>query len=203
MTLTGLLAGSSQTVLARLASHQTQFALALALSAIGFAAWVVLGVLLYKLMSSAGRISGLFMVIFVVAGTAMNLIALSKLLPLLSPVGSDMGAGVLTAVVQRYRHLLQLAQLFSGLWLVPFGWLVLRSQVAPGLLGICLLVGGLFWLMQFALAFEPSLGQMMAFRVASTVTGIAGVVGGEFGICLWLLIKGARELRTDPLPDRT
>jgi hypothetical protein len=155
MTLTGLLAGSSSMVLTRLASNQTQLTLALLSSTIGFAAWVVLGVLLYKLMSPAGRISGLFMVIFVVAGTAMNLIALAKLLPLVSPVTS------------------------------AWEW-------------AC----GLFWLLQFALAFEPSLGQMVAFRVASVLTGIPGVVGGEFGICLWLSIKGARELGMDALPER-
>ena len=123
MILTGLLAGSPQTELARLAANQTQFVLALASSAIGFSAWVVLAVLLYRLMSSAGRIAGLLMLIPAVAGVAANLFALSQLLPL---IGSGMDAAALAPVVQDYKRLLLLSQVFSGLWLFPFGWLVLR-----------------------------------------------------------------------------
>ena len=194
-TLTGLLSGNSEMLLARLASNQTPLTLALVSSALGFAAWIVLGILLYRLMGSAGRISGLFMLIFAVAGTAMNMIALSQLLPLVSSATSDMAVGTLAPIVQSYKHLLQLAQVFSGLWLFPFGWLVLRSHVAPRLLGVCLIFGGLFWLLQFALAFEPWLDRLTVYRVASAATGIPGVVGGEFGMCLWLLIKGGSEPR--------
>jgi hypothetical protein len=197
LTLSGLLAGSAEMVLARLATHQTQLMLALVASVIGFAAWVVLGILLFRLMSSAGRILGLSMLIFVVAGTAVNLLALSELLPLVSSAISGMEAGTLAPIVQSYKHLLQLVQVFSGLWLFPFGWLILRTRIAPGFFGLCLMVGGLFWLLQFALAFEPHLDQVMAYRIASTATGYAGVIGGELGICLWLLIKGAREPRMD------
>jgi hypothetical protein len=193
LTLTGMLTGSSQTVLARVIDHQTQLTLALVSSAVGLGAWIVLGVLLYRLMSFAGRISGLFMLIFAAAGTAMNLIALARLSPLVSSATAGIGVGMLEPMVQGYKHLLQLAQVFSGLWLFPFGWLVIRSRVAPRLLGICLIVGGFFWLLQFALAFAPSLDRAMVYQVASTATGIPGVIGGEFAICLWLLIKGARE----------
>ena len=58
ITLSKLLAADSHTVLARLATNQALFTLAFAASVIGFAAWVVLAVLLYRLMSSAGRLSG-------------------------------------------------------------------------------------------------------------------------------------------------
>ena len=191
--LTQLLADGPPVVLANLAGNQARLALALVSSTIGFGAWVVLGILLYKLMSPAGRVAGLFMVVFAVAGTAMNLVALWQLLPLADSANSGLAVGTVAEIMQGYKHLLQLAQVFSGLWLFPFGWLVLRSQVAPRVLGVCLIVGGVFWLLQFALAFAPGLEQEMAFRIASTATGIPGVIGGEFGICLWLLVKGARD----------
>ena len=190
MMLTRLLDGDSHRVLASLAANRILFTLAFLASVIGFAAWVVLGILLYRLMSSAGRIAGLLMLIFVVAGVAMNLIALSLLLPLFRSASPGMDASTLTPIVHGYRRLLQLAQVFSALWLFPFGWLVLRSRLAPRLLGFCLIVGGFSYLSYFATAFEPGLDQMMIYRIASTATGIVSIIG-ELGMCLWLLLKGA------------
>jgi hypothetical protein len=191
-TLSWLLAGYPQIVLGRLAANQTVFTLAVVASAIGFAAWVVLVLLLYRLMSSAGRIAGFLMVIFGVAGTVTNLIALWRLFPLVGSASSGMDAATLWPMMWSYRHLLLLSQIFSGLWLFPFGWLVLRSRIAPRLLGLCLIVGGFAYLLQFATAFEPGLGQMMAFRIIGTAAFIPAMIG-EFGMCLWLLIKGASE----------
>ncbi len=193
-TLTRLLAGSSPNVLARLVADQTLFTLAFASSVIGFAAWAVLVILLYRLLSSASRIAGLLMVALAMAGVAMNLAALFQLCPLVS-LGAGLDAAALTPMVERYRRLMLLAQVFSGLWLFPFGWLVVRSWVAPRLLGLCLIVGGFGYLLVFATAFAPDFGQMLAYKIASAVTGIPALVG-EFGMCLWLLIKGARAAET-------
>ena len=153
MILTGLLAGSPQIELARLAANPAQFILALAASTIGFAAWTVLGVLLYRLMSAAGQIAGLLMLILAVGGTAANLFALSQLLPLIGSPGMD--ASTLAPIVQGYQRTLLLAQVFSGIWLFPFGWLVLRSRVAPRIFAFALFAGGVFYSMVFATAFDP------------------------------------------------
>jgi hypothetical protein len=191
VTLTRLLNGDPHAALASLATSRTAFVLAVASSALGFLAWIVLGALLYRLMSSAGRVAGVCMVIFAIAGTAMNLIALWQLLPLAGPSDS-MDSGAVASIVNGYKRLLQQAQLFSGLWLFPFGWLVVRSRVVPRVLGFCLILAGFFWLLQFATAFEPGLDRSLAFRIASAPTGISVMIG-EFGTCLWLLIRGARD----------
>jgi hypothetical protein len=190
-TLTRLLAGDSPVVLERLTTSQTLFNLAFAASVLGFAAWAVLGTLLYRLMSWAGRIPGLLMLLFAVAGTAMNLIALLPLLPLIRLAGAGMDANSLAPIVHSYNRLVLLAQVFSGLWLFPFGWLVLRSRIAPRILGFCLFAGGLFYLLVFATAFAPGLDQVMAYRIVSLPTGILGFIG-ELGMCVWLL-KGVSE----------
>ncbi len=196
MILTGLLAGSPQAELARLTANQTQFTLALASSVIGFAAWTILGILLYRLMSSAGRIAGLLMLVLAVAGTAANLFALCQLLPLAAPSGMD--ASTLAPIVHSYQRTLLLAQVFSGAWLFPFGWLVLRSRITPAFFGFALFAGGVFYLMVFATAFDPGLKHTMAYRILSPVTGVFGEAVGELGICLWLLIKGARPAASGP-----
>ena len=195
MILTGLLAGGPQAELARLTANQTQFVLALASSAIGFCAWIALAILLYRLMSSAGRISALLMLSLAVGGVAANLFALSQLLPL---IGAGLDAGTVGTAVQGYKRVLLLSQVFSGLWLFPFGWLVLRSRVAPRLLGFGLFAGGVFYTMVFATAFAPGLEHTVAYRVVSPVAGVFGEVVGELGMCLWLLIMGARPPVTPP-----
>jgi len=189
VTLSWLLGGEPELALARLVENQTSFILAFAASGVGFAAWVVLAILLYRLMNSAGRIAALLMLTFAVAGTAMNLVALAQLFPL---VRSASAVGpALASMVRDYNHWLLLAQVFSGLWLFPFGWLVWHSRIAPRLLGLCLAAGGVFYLLVFATAFEPALDQSLVYRIVSVPTGILGFAG-ELGMCLWLLFKGAR-----------
>lgn len=191
-TMTRLLAGDSQVVLERLAAEHALFGLALASMAVGFVTWLVLAVMLYRLMSSSGRLPGLLMLLFTVAGAAMNLLAVSRLLPLVSTSGSGLDAGTLVPVVESYNHLLILAQVFSGLWMFPFGWLVIRSRIVPQLLGYCLMAGGVAYLLIPIGAFNPGLNEMLTWRIISLVSGIPALVG-EIGVCLWLLIKGASE----------
>ena len=191
-TMTSLLGDDLQRVLARLAARHALFIFAFAAMAIGFVAWVVLAFMLYGLMGSSGRLLGLLMLIFTLAGAAMNFVVLSHLLPLVTPASAAMDASKLAPILQSYNRALLLAQLFSGLWLFPYGWLVVRSRIAPRLLGWLLFIGGFGYLGVFATAFHPSLDRLMAYRIISLPVGVAALLG-EFGMCLWLLIKGARE----------
>ena len=84
---------------------------------------------------------------------------------------------------------LLVAQVFWGLWLIPFGWLVVRSGQLPRLLGYLLVLGGLSYVADFA-------GQVLVagygdMRFAGYVTLPAAL--GEIGTCLWLLVMGARH----------
>lgn len=190
MATTGLLQGDLPIVLARLASRHASFVAAFAAMVIGFAAWVPLALLLYRLTSFSGRLLGLLMLIFTLAGTAMNLDAMSYLLPLVGGSSSAMDPATLGPLVQSYNRITLLAQVFAGLWLFPYGLLVVRSRIAPRFLGWCVFVGGFSYLSVFATAFAPSLNQMMAYRVVSTALALPAMAG-ELGMCVWLLLKGA------------
>jgi hypothetical protein len=191
LTTTRLLQGAPDAVRAQLAANPAPFALALAASVVGLAAWVVVGLLVYRLTRSAGRIAGLAMLVFVAAGVAMNLAALAQLAPLLGST-LTLTLDALAPLVARYNRILQMAQVFSGLWLFPFGWLVVRSRIAPRLLGLCLMLGGFGYLAIFASALAPGLDHIAAWRIAGYAFGVCVLIG-EAGICLWLLIMGARE----------
>lgn len=84
-----------------------------------------------------------------------------------------------------YRDLhtsgLNIAQIFWGLWLFPFGYLVVKSKFLPKFLGYLLMVGGFGYLLDSVSYFLAPTNSLSV----SVVTGL-----GELIFPLWLLIKG-------------
>jgi hypothetical protein len=85
-----------------------------------------------------------------------------------------------------HHHGLIVDQIFWGLWLFPFGLLVMRSRFLPRALGLLLLVNG----MAYVAVSVTSLVAPDFLRVVSLATLPALL--GELWIMLWLLIKGVR-----------
>lgn len=76
---------------------------------------------------------------------------------------------------------------FWGLWLLPFGILVLRSGFLPRFLGIWLIINGFAYLiLSFVGVFLPHYEEMLS-RIALPA------LLGEVATLLWLVIMGARE----------
>jgi hypothetical protein len=80
-----------------------------------------------------------------------------------------------------------IAGFFWGLWLFPFGLLVIRSGFVPKLLGVFLLVGGVAYLADSSLAlFAPELrAEVSAFLMVPLAIG-------ELAMAVWLLARGPR-----------
>ena len=82
---------------------------------------------------------------------------------------------------------LNLAAVFWGLWLVPFGILVFRSRFLPRVLGILLVINGFAYVIQ-------SFTTVLLPRIRDTVDLFTNpFLVGELLIALWLLIRGVRE----------
>jgi hypothetical protein len=76
--------------------------------------------------------------------------------------------------------------IFWGLWLFPFGVLVMRSGFIPRILGVLLIVNGVAYVL-------ASLTSLLAPAYAAVVNRFAFIPEtGELWIMLWLLIKGVR-----------
>lgn len=84
-----------------------------------------------------------------------------------------------------YKNGFMIAQIFLGLWVLPLGYLVIKSGYLPKILGIALLIDCfvlLIWVFQFFLFYPGS------EAVSALCLGISFIA--EISLCLWLLIKG-------------
>jgi hypothetical protein len=86
---------------------------------------------------------------------------------------------------------INIANIFNGLWLVPFGILVMRSGFIPRILGILLIA-------DCCALVAVSLTALLLPAYLDIVSRVAIIPElGELWMMAWLLIKGVRE---QPLP---
>jgi hypothetical protein len=184
-------------------SHETLFRLGLLAETLGAVIFVGLVVALYRLFEEVDRHRARQMVGLVLVSAALVLVGVVfKAVALTVFHGED----VFAAFDQRTREaigmlLIQLHgqtngvnEVLWGLWLLPFGWLVVRSRFLPRWLGYWLLLDGVCWIVAAVTGLAaPRYGDTLfrAFQPAFLA---------ELAIMLWLLIVGARkkELSVDP-----
>ena len=91
--------------------------------------------------------------------------------------------------LEQYDNGMRVIHIFSGLWLFPFGYLVLKSGFLPKVFGILLMLGCFGYLIIFlGNTLVPNFSQL---GISSYISLPASL--GEIGICLWLLIMGAKD----------
>ena len=103
----------------------------------------------------------------------------------LAPRGGTAATVQLMYVVS--GHLWDVGALFFGLWLVPMGWLVLRSRWMPEPLGWILIGGGVCYVVSpFVQLIAPDAGALAdALAIPASV--------GEFWMIGYLLIRGVNQ----------
>lgn len=84
-------------------------------------------------------------------------------------------------------HLWGVGGLFFGLWLIPMGWLVVRSRWLPRPLGQILMVGGVGYMLSTLVSY--------VFANADLVAGLLTVPAtiGELWIVGYLILFGVRD----------
>ena len=104
-------------------------------------------------------------------------------------------AGLSYVAAGTYKTVFVTAQLFFGTWLFPLGYLVYKSRYLPRFLGVLLLADGVAVLIWFL--------QALLFPVYASVSTRVLVVSflAEFGLALWLLIKGVKEVPDSVRPS--
>jgi hypothetical protein len=163
-----------------------------------YSTFLLLPLALYELLSPSGKQAAGVMVAFAVASVPISFMSLGHRLDILTLLSGAhylqaFSTDQLHAQVQlsldRYGNGLRFSEILWGLWLLPLGILVFKSDRLPKALGILLILGCFGYLIN-------SLASMLYVdftktAVASVVTIPAGL--GEIGTCLWLLTVGVRE----------
>jgi Domain of unknown function (DUF4386) len=91
--------------------------------------------------------------------------------------------------LNQYDNGMRIVHIFSGLWLFPFGYLVFKSGFLPKILGVLLMLGCFGYLINFVgytlIPNYSKIGISLYINLPASI--------GEIGICLWLLIMGAKD----------
>lgn len=158
-----------------------------------YLAFLILPMVLFRIFEKVNKTVSIMMVLFVLVAVPISLLAVSHKLNMLdilrSETVSHMNVEQLQAQVGFYYNKVRLAEIFWGLWLLPFGYLIYKSGLIPKILGVFLILGGIGYIINFL---GPILDVNFADSLVSTIAKIPSSIG-EIGTCLWLLIVGVKR----------
>jgi len=157
---------------------------------------------LYLLLKHVNKLVAAAMVTFVAVSVAIMCLNLLNQFVALSiatgkdhsrvfgPAGSD-ALAMLFVDMQHDGYLI--AQMFFGLWLLPLGYLAVKSGYFPKVLGVMLAIGCFGYLADlFAQFLAPAIAESIApFFLAPAAVG-------ELSFIAWLLVKVVRVPERDP-----
>jgi hypothetical protein len=179
-----------------IAAHEFTYRLGIYSGLVGEALFLFLGLTLYALFRDVSRSQARLMLTLVVIVATLGVFDLSFQA---APLVLLSGAGYLSAFTQpqlaaaamgslRIHNVgVELAMLFWGLWLLPFGILVIRSGFFPRVLGWLLIINCFAWIV---VGGASVLFPAHAGVVDKVMTPFYSI--GEMSTMLWLLIMGAK-----------
>lgn len=187
--------GQAEVMLGNIVAHEALFRAGIAAFIVEHSVFLVLPLLLFRLLGYVHRGVGVVMVTFASVGVALSLVAVAHRIDamrLLTDAGHlpiAMAHAMAWASLKSYANNLMVASLFWGLWLFPFGYLVMRCRRLPRVLGLLLLLGGASYLVD---VFGQLLLPNYTDTVFSNYVNLPAAVA-EVGACLWLLVMGIRD----------
>lgn len=190
----------ASTILSSVARNEQLFRYAILAEVICYTAFLLLPLTLYKLLAPAGAMAAAAMAALAMASAPIGFVNVLRLFEILglagAPQTAELGAEAMRALA-RYHDGLLFLQVFWGLWLIPFGLLILRGKLLPGIIGLLLMLAGAGYFIDFARKLVwPGYGD----------SGLGGYLrplrASEMAIAAWLLIFGARGLAFAGRADR-
>jgi len=190
---------SATETLQNIMNSELLFRLGIVSGIITFLTFLILPLVLYKLLSGVNKTYAALMVIFAVISVPIsfvNILNKFSILTLISKANylKDIDLSEIPLQVMlyldSYSNGVEISQIFWGLWLFPFGYLVYKSGFLPKILGLFLMLGCFGYLIEF---FAQFLIPTYNNSIVQTIVGIPSPIG-EIGICLWLLIMGTNKI---------
>ena len=157
----------------------------------------VYGYMLYLIFKAVNRHVSLFLLLCVVISVAMfcqNALNQFAVLDLLTNTGysAAFAADELQVLSSFFQNIhikgYYVNQIFYGLYLLPLGYLIIKSSIVPKLIGVFLLLGFTGDMIDFVVYFLlPDIESIWL----DNITVPADI--GELSLCLWFLIKGVQR----------
>lgn len=173
------------------------FRISLASSVICYLAFTFLVIFLYQILRTVDIFVSRVMMILALISVPVsfyNLINKYAILDLIKDNTSDLAqkSEKIMELLNNYDNGIFILTIFWGLWLLPFGFLIFRSGFYPKIIGVLLMAGCFGYLINFfgntLFVDYQSVGVLQYLKLLPTV--------GEFSICFWLLVVGARKTKT-------
>jgi Domain of unknown function (DUF4386) len=190
-----IMQGNANATANNILAHETLFRLGIVADLIAAVIFMLLGMALYRLLSGVNKSHASLMVVLVLVSATIGFM---NVLNNIAALRFLRGAEFLTVFDKPQRDALAMVflglhgqglvinEIFWGLWLFPFGVLVMRSGFLPRILGVLLIVNCFAYL-------AASLTSLLLPEYASVISrAILPALTGELWIALWLLIKGAK-----------
>jgi len=181
---------------ARVLAHEMLFRWSMLAEALGVVIFIGLSLALFRLFESVDRHRSRQMVALVLVSAALSLVALVFNAAALVVFRGGDGFGSLDVhtreaigmvLIRMHSQANGINQVFWGLWLLPFGWLVVKSRFLPRWLGYWLLLDGIAWsVVGVTWFFSPGSANAMFHYLQP-------IFFAEIVAMLWLLIVGAKE----------
>ena len=176
--------------------HETLYRWGMLAETLGAVVFIGLSLALYRLLEDVDRHRARQLVALVLVSSALGLVTvLFNAGALLVFRGGAAFAAFDTptreaigmVLIRLHGQANGINQMFWGLWLLPFGWLVVRSRFLPRWLGYWLLLDGIAWVVVGVTWFFAPDSTDALFRY------LQPVFLAELVAMLWLLIVGAKE----------
>lgn len=197
--------GDAAATAARVLAHETLFRWGMLAETFGAIIFVGLSVALYRLFEDIDRHRARQLLALVLVSASLVLVtAVFNSAALAVFRGGDSFASldgptrnaIGMILIQIHGQANSVNQTFWGLWLLPFGWLVIRSRFLPRWLGYWLLLDGVAWIAMGTTWFLAPQHTDALFRY------LQPVFMAELAAMLWLLIMGAKERPLAAVPAR-
>jgi hypothetical protein len=157
---------------------------------------VPLALLLYQLLKPVDKTQAMLMALLLLLSVpisfvvALNYVAAQALLvgiPEVSALTAAQRDALGMLFLRLHTDGVLAVEIFFGLWLLPFGLLVIRSRFLPRVLGVLLLIAGVAYVAHSMTSLLLAGHRIVLYERVTMLARAAG----EFPIMLWLLIKGA------------
>ena len=181
---------------ARVLAHKTLFRWGMLAETLGAVIFIGLALALYRLFEGVDRHRARQMVALVLVSSALGLVTVVFSAAALfvfrggdpfSAFDAHAREAVGMLLVRMRGQAYGINEMFWGLWLLPFGWLVVRSRFLPRWLGYWLFLDGVAWVVISVTFFLAPDYTDVLFRYFQPM------FMAELAAMFWLLIVGAKE----------